>query len=89
MFSYSHYKRKGQGPVELTEELTNTTKILQFVKSNSALSAFMNEGTRLRRQGGGARGQLVLWSSLIFPPFPTSVERRLAVKMLFLVFPIP
>lgn len=31
-FSYAHYKRKGQGPVELTKELTNITKILQFVR---------------------------------------------------------
>lgn len=43
-FSYSHYKKKGQGPAELTQELTNVTKIVQFLKISSTLSAFMNRG---------------------------------------------
>lgn len=43
-FSYSHYKRKGKGPVELMQEPTNATKIVQFVKISSTLSAFMNRG---------------------------------------------
>ena len=37
-------KGKGQGLVELMKELTNITKILQFVNISSTLSAFMNWG---------------------------------------------
>lgn len=57
-FSYSHYKREGQGPVELTKELTNITKILQFVNISSTLSAFMNRGGEraLREVSGRVRG---------------------------------
>lgn len=39
-FSYSHYKRKEQGPAELKKELTNITKILQFAKICSTVSNF-------------------------------------------------
>lgn len=58
LFSYSHYKRPGQGPVELTKELTNITKILQSVKMSSTHSAFMNEmgGTQAEWGGQGSEG---------------------------------
>lgn len=68
--SYSHYKRKkGQGPVELTKELTNITKILQFVNISSTLSAFMNRAGDpgcVGRVGASERCQLRLWNSFFF-----------------------
>lgn len=78
-FSYSHYKRKGQGPIELTKELTNITKILQFVNISSTLSAFMDRAGDPGCVGtvgaGSERCQLGLWNSLIFFfSFPTKVE---------------
>lgn len=86
--SYSHYKRKkGQGPVELTKELTNITKILQFVNISSTLSAFMNRAGDpgcVGRVGASERCQLRLWNSFFFFfSFPTEVARDLAVKILF------
>lgn len=52
-------KGKGQGLVELMKELTNITKILQFVNISSTLSAFMNRGGDpgcAGRGGGGGGG---------------------------------
>lgn len=52
-------KGKGQGLVELMKELTNITKILQFVNISSTLSAFMNRGGDpgcTGRGGGGGGG---------------------------------
>ena len=52
-------KGKGQGLVELMKELTNITKILQFVNISSTLSAFMNRGGDpgcVGRVGGGGEG---------------------------------
>lgn len=85
--SYSHYKRKGQGSAELMKELTDTTKILQFVKISSTLSAFMNGGGRGPGWVGRARewgGKLVLWNSLIFSlPSPPMLNDILLLKILF------
>lgn len=71
-------KREGQGPVELTKELTNITKILQFVNISSTLSAFMNRGGEpgfAGRVGESERCQLGLWNRVFFfSPFPTKVE---------------
>lgn len=75
-FSYSHYKRKGQGPVELTKGLTNITKILQFVNISSTLSAFMNGGGNpscVGRVRGSERCRLGLWNRFFFS-FPIRVE---------------
>lgn len=63
-FSYSHYKGKGQGLVELMKEQTNITKILQFVNISSTLSAFMNRGGdpgcvgRVGGEGEGSAGSM-------------------------------
>lgn len=85
-FRYSHYKRKGQGPAELTQELTNVIKIVQFLKISSTLSAFMNRGgdrAAWKGPGNSTKCQRGLWNSLTFFPFPTKAERHLAVKVRF------
>ena len=57
-------KGKGQGLVELMKELTNITKILQFVNISSTLSAFMNRGGdpgcvgRVGGEGEGSAGPM-------------------------------
>lgn len=56
-------KGKGQGVVELMKELTNITKILQFVNISSTLSAFMNRGGDPGCAGrGGGRGRGASWA---------------------------
>lgn len=92
-FSYSHYKREGQGPVELTKELTNITKILQFVNISSTLSAFINRGGDpgfVGRVGESERCQLGLWNRFfcLFPS-PPKLNDNLLLKYCFLGFTHP
>lgn len=92
-FSYSHDKREGQGPVELTKELTNITKILQFVNISSTLSAFMNRGGDpgfVGRVGESERCQLGLWNRFfcLFPS-PPKLNDYLLLKHCFLGFTHP
>lgn len=92
-FSYSHYKRKGQGPVELTKGLTNITKILQFVNISSTLSAFMNRGGNpscAGRAGRSERCRLGLWNRFFFFfPSPSKLNDILLLKYCFLGFRDP
>lgn len=66
-------QRTGQGPVALTQELTNITKILQFVQRSSTPSAWRTGGDPALWGGGRERRPLGLRNSLSFS-FPTKIE---------------
>lgn len=84
-------KEKGKVLVELMKELTNITKILQFVVSAQPLS-LQNRGGDPGCTGRGGRGrgrgegQLGLWNSLIFFLSPPKVNDILLFKHCFLGF---